>query len=67
MKIQQYLLVLLEVLFPYMLNADITEDIHFSHIGLEEGLSHSTIFAINQDKGGNLWFPRCEWCYYHYD
>ena len=56
MKIQQYLLVLLEVLFPYMLNADITEDIHFSHIGLEEGLSHSTIFAINQDKGGNLWF-----------
>ena len=56
MKIQQYLLVLLEVLFPYMLNADVTEDIHFSHIGLEEGLSHSTIFAINQDKGGNLWF-----------
>ena len=43
MKIQQYLLVLLEVLFPYMLNADVTEDIHFSHIGLEEGLSHSTI------------------------
>ena len=32
MKIQQYLLVLLEVLFPYMLNADITEDIHFSHL-----------------------------------
>ena len=35
MKIQQYLLVLLEVLLPNMLNADITEDIHFSHIGLE--------------------------------
>ena len=31
MKIQQYLLVLLEVLFPYMLNADITEDIQ--HVG----------------------------------
>ena len=56
MKIYQYLLMLLGVLFPCILNAGVAEDIHFSHIGLEEGLSHSTIFAINQDKEGNLWF-----------
>lgn len=56
MKTRFLLLVLLGGLFPGALNASIIEDIHFSHIGLEEGLSHSTIFAINQDKEGNLWF-----------
>ena len=56
MKIIQTLLVLLGGLFPFMLNAGTTEDIYFSHIGMEDGLSHSTIFAINQDKEGNLWF-----------
>lgn len=50
------LLVLLGGLFPFILNAGTTEDIYFSHIGMEDGLSHSTIFAINQDKEGNLWF-----------
>ena len=56
MKIIQTLLVLLGGLFPFMLNAGTTEDIYFSHIGMEDGLSHSTIFAINQDKEGNLRF-----------
>ena len=56
MKIIQILLVLLGGLFPFILNAGTTEDIYFSHIGMEDGLSHSTIFAINQDKEGNLWF-----------
>ena len=55
-RIQQLLLVLLGGLFPYVMKAGITENIHFDHIGLAEGLSHSTVFAINQDKGGNLWF-----------
>ena len=32
------------------------ENIRFTHIGLEQGLSHSTVFAIDQDKEGNLWF-----------
>ena len=54
MKIIQTLLVLLGGLFPFILNAGTTEDIYFSHIGMEDGLSHSTIFAINQDKEGNL-------------
>ena len=56
MKTLQFLLVLLGGLFPCVLNAGVTEDIYFSHIGLKEGLSHSTVFAINQDKEGNLWF-----------
>lgn len=55
-EIIQTLLVLLGGLFPFILNAGTTEDIYFSHIGMEDGLSHSTIFAINQDKEGNLWF-----------
>ncbi len=50
------MLVLSGVLFPYVMKANIIENIHFEHIGLVEGLSHSTVFAINQDKGGNLWF-----------
>lgn len=33
-----------------------TDGIRFTHIGLEQGLSHSTIFAIDQDREGNLWF-----------
>ncbi len=32
------------------------ENIRFTHIGLKQGLSHSTVFAIDQDKEGNLWF-----------
>lgn len=42
MKIQQFLLVLIGSLFPYVVNANITENIYFTHIGLVEGLSHST-------------------------
>lgn len=56
MKILKFLLVLLGGIIPKVLNADLAESIHFTHIGLEEGLSHSTVFAINQDKEGNLWF-----------
>ncbi len=32
--------------FPYL---------HFKHIGLEEGLSQSTVLDITQDTGGSLW------------
>ena len=28
----------------------------FSHIGLSEGLSQSTVVDITQDKYGNMWF-----------
>ena len=66
MKIIQTLLVLLGGLFPFILNAGTTEDIYFSHIGMEDGLSHSTIFAINQDKEGNLWFATYD-CVNKYD
>lgn len=30
--------------------------ITFVHIGLNDGLSQSTVFSINQDKQGNMWF-----------
>lgn len=38
------------------LHAQTTEPISFVHIGLEEGLSQSTIFDITQDKRGHMWF-----------
>ncbi len=28
----------------------------FSHITVEQGLSHNTVFSICQDKDGNMWF-----------
>ena len=56
MKIRHCLLTLLGLLIPAVLNAVVTDEIHFTHIGLEEGLSHSTVFAINQDNEGYLWF-----------
>lgn len=33
-----------------------SQQISFIHIGLEEGLSQSTVFDITQDKEGNMWF-----------
>ena len=33
------------------------DGMRFIHIGLEEGLSHSTIFGINQDKEGICGLP----------
>lgn len=38
------------------LYSQITEPISFVHIGLNEGLSQSTVFDITQDKRGNMWF-----------
>lgn len=33
-----------------------SEQLKFVHIGLEKGLSQSTVFDIDQDKKGNMWF-----------
>ena len=33
-----------------------TEDITFSHISINEGLSQSTVFSITQDNADNMWF-----------
>ena len=54
MKIFRFLLVLCGTLFASMGLAGEIDGMRFIHIGLEEGLSHSTIFGINQDKEGNL-------------
>ncbi len=34
----------------------ITTDLKFEHLGLEEGLSQSSIYGIAQDKQGFMWF-----------
>ncbi|MCI7071049.1 hybrid sensor histidine kinase/response regulator transcription factor [Bacteroides pyogenes] len=33
-----------------------SDQITFSHISINEGLSQSTVFSIDQDKRGNMWF-----------
>jgi signal transduction histidine kinase/ligand-binding sensor domain-containing protein/DNA-binding response OmpR family regulator len=38
------------------LHARANDAITFTHISLQEGLSQSTVFSIDQDKRGNLWF-----------
>lgn len=50
MKILQLLLVLFVGLFPFDLNVNAAEDIYFTHIGLEEGLSNSTILPLIKIK-----------------
>lgn len=51
---------LLLILFAIPLHlhpaSSILEQITFTHIGLKDGLSQSTIFAIDQDKHGHMWF-----------
>ena len=56
MRTLRFLSLLCGILFACMGLAGEIDGMRFIHIGLEEGLSHSTIFGINQDKEGNLWF-----------
>lgn len=56
MRTLRFLSLLCGILFACMGLAGEIDGMRFTHIGLEEGLSHSTIFGINQDKEGNLWF-----------
>ena len=50
------LLSILLWIFIYPLHAQTTAPISFVHIGLDEGLSQSTVFDIAQDKYDNMWF-----------
>ena len=36
--------------------SEIPEQINFSYISIDEGLSQNTVFSIDQDKQGNMWF-----------
>lgn len=36
--------------------AETPEQINFSYISINDGLSQSTVFSIDQDKRGNMWF-----------
>ena len=53
---KQILLLILSGIFSCSLFSQITEPISFIHIGLNEGLSQSTVFDIAQDKHGSMWF-----------
>lgn len=52
-KLTLFVLGCLSVLSLY---AQQTVPLSFIHIGLEEGLSQSTVFDITQDEQGNMWF-----------
>ena len=36
--------------------SEVPEQINFSYISFNEGLSQSTVFSIDQDQRGNMWF-----------
>lgn len=48
------ILLLASLCFPYV-QAQTPNDIRFTHLGLENGLSHSTVLSITQDKEGCIW------------
>lgn len=50
------LLFLIAYILTYPLYAQQSKPISFVYIGLEEGLSQSTVFGITQDKKGTMWF-----------
>lgn len=43
-------------LTTFYVHAQQLSPISFIHIGIEQGLSQSTVFDITQDKRGNMWF-----------
>ena len=47
---------LISFIWTWAASAQEVTPIHFNHIGLEDGLSQSTVFAITQDDQGNMWF-----------
>lgn len=52
----KYLLCLLTNLLIFPLSAQEPAPIGFVHIGLNDGLSQSTVVDITQDQKGNMWF-----------
>lgn len=46
---------LLAGLCSFYVQAQTPNDIRFTHLGLENGLSHSTVLSITQDKEGCIW------------
>ena len=50
-----YLLVFCLVLLPYANHAQY-QNLKFEHLGIREGLSHSNVRGILQDKEGFMWF-----------
>ena len=53
-------LLFLSILSLYCSRLYGTEEIHFSKIGIREGLSQLSVTAIFQDELGNMWFATRE-------
>lgn len=51
-----YMLNLLVLLMAVDLQAQFHSQLRFTHVGLDEGLSQSTVLDIVQDSQGNMWF-----------
>ena len=56
LNMTKYIIFLIANLLLFPLFAQEQEHINFTHIGVNEGLSQSTIFGITQDRQGNMWF-----------
>ena len=54
--LKSILLSILLCIFTFSLYAQAAKHISFAHLGVNEGLSQSTIFDIVQDRQGNMWF-----------
>ena len=53
----KFLLILMNTISSFcLLYPQTTQNIKFDHIGLEQGLSQSTVYAITQDAQGFMWF-----------
>lgn len=56
MRYSLILIYLLTLIFSQVVFAYNAENITFSHISINEGLSQSTVFSITQDLSDNMWF-----------
>ncbi len=56
MKCSDFLLPLIYLLFVVTPSAGQINQVKFSHISVEDGLSQSTVYATIQDHSGYLWF-----------
>ena len=52
----KYIILLLGLFFISASYSQTDNSFRFVHIGLQEGLSQSTVVDIAQDNDGNMWF-----------
>lgn len=52
---QLFFTLVMALLCASVVRSEETDFIHFVHVGLDNGLSQSTVFSIDQDASGSLW------------